>query len=364
MRVQNCQRTEAAAPCPTYILPLKRASAGELADLPEYLARVAVWAEVLVVDGSAEEVFAAHSREFPDGVVHLVPGHSCLNGKVAGVLTGLELARTELCVIADDDVRYTESAFRRMLALLRDADVVRPQNYFSPLPWHARWDTARTLLNRALGADYPGTLGVRRSLLLRAGGYCGDVLFENLELIRTVRAAGGREVRAPALFVARRPCTARHFRTQRVRQAYDDFAQPMRLAAELSLLPVLVAGTRRFRRFPRVAAAAAAGLAELGRRRSRGMDVFPASSALWAPARLLERSVAVWAALGYRLAGGVPYAGARLSNAGHSLGELRRMLADAQAGAVPAPVRSAHSAGYLSRLGSARVPGKRPASRP
>ena len=314
----------------TYILPLKRGSAGGLADLPEYLARVAEWAKVLVVDGSAPEVFAAHSAEFPVCVGHVAPAHACLNGKVAGVLTGLELARTEFCVIADDDVRYTEPVFRRMLALLLTADVVRPQNYFEPLPWHARWDTARTLLNRALGADYPGTLGVRRSVLLRAGGYCGDVLFENLELIRTVRAAGGTEARASDLFVARRPCSARHFLTQRVRQAYDGFAQPLRLASELALLPVLAAGTRRFRSLPVIAAAAAAGVAEIGRRRRRGTEVFPASSAVWAPIWLLERSVTVWAALWHRLTGGVPYAGTRISKAGHSLRELRRTVPGAR----------------------------------
>ncbi|MER2133268.1 MAG: glycosyltransferase family 2 protein [Arthrobacter sp.] len=287
---------------------------------------MAEWAEVLVVDGSEPEVFAAHSRELPAGVAHLAPVHSCLNGKVSGVLTGLELAGAELCVIADDDVRYTETAFRRVLALLADADVVRPQNYFSSLPWHARWDTARSLLNRALGADYPGTLGVRRSVLLRTGGYCGDVLFENLEMIRTVRAAGGREVRAPSVFVARQPCSARHFWSQRVRQAYDDFAQPLRLVGELALLPLLVFGTRRFRLLPAIAAAAGAGLAEAGRRRSRGREVFPASSAFWAPVWLLERSLAIWAALWLRLRGGVPYAGVRITKASHSVRQLRRVL--------------------------------------
>ena len=274
----------------------------------------------------------------------------------AGVLTGLERARTELCVIADDDVRYTETAFRRVLALLADADVVRPQNYFSPLPWHARWDTARSLLNRALGTDYPGTLGVRRSVLLRAGGYCGDVLFENLEMIRTVRAAGGRDVWASSVFVARRPCSARHFWSQRVRQAYDSFAQPVRLAGELALLPLLVFGTRRFHLLPAIAAAAGAGLAEAGRRRNRGTEVFPASSALWAPLWLLERSLAVWAALWLRLAGGVPYAGVRIRQAGHSQRELRRMLRDGLLAPAARPVPQAHSARIRFRRGSVRVP--------
>ncbi len=58
-----------------------------------------------------------------------------------------------------------------VLELLGGADLVRPQNYFAPAPWHARWDTGRILLDRAFASDYPGTLGVRRSTLLGAVGY-------------------------------------------------------------------------------------------------------------------------------------------------------------------------------------------------
>ena len=81
---------------------------------------------------------------------------------------------------------------------MRDVELVRPQNYFAPLRWHARWDTARTLLNRvAGGVDFPGTLAVRRSRSSQTDGYDGDVLFENLELIRTIEAAGGRVLALP-----------------------------------------------------------------------------------------------------------------------------------------------------------------------
>lgn len=68
----------------------------------------------------------------------------------------------------------------------------RRKTSFAPLPWHARWDSARSFLNRAFGDDYPGTLGVQRSALEKTGGYCGAVLFENLELIRTLQAHGLR----------------------------------------------------------------------------------------------------------------------------------------------------------------------------
>jgi hypothetical protein len=48
----------------------------------------------------------------------------------------------------------------------------------------------RTLLNRASGGDWPGTLGVRRSALQRTGGYDGSAMFENLELVRGEAHAG------------------------------------------------------------------------------------------------------------------------------------------------------------------------------
>jgi hypothetical protein len=99
---------------------------------------------------------------------------------------------------------------------LGEADLVRPQNYFAELPWHARWDTARSLLNRVFSGDlefpigdFPGTLAVRRRALLATGGYDGDALFENLELMRTVRAAGGRVVTPLDLYVAPRPPRSR-----------------------------------------------------------------------------------------------------------------------------------------------------------
>jgi hypothetical protein len=254
---------------------------------------------------------------------------------VAGVVTGVLNARHEHVVIADDDVRYDFAGLVAVTGLLAAADLVRPQNFFEPLPWHARWDTARSLLNRALGSDYPGTYAVRRSTFAAMGGYDGDVLFENLELSRTVLAAGGRELRANAVFVVRRPPSTHHFLRQRVRQAYDDLAQPARLVTEAGILPVLVllglgalgarSGTRRRSQWGLVAGLVApVVLAECGRRTGGARIRFPATSALWAPAWVAERGICIWVAIGYRAAGGVPYAGRRLPVAAHSVAELRR----------------------------------------
>jgi hypothetical protein len=72
-----------------------------------------------------------------------------LNGKVPNVTTGVRAAVHEAVVIADDDVRHTAVTLRAVLARLRGADLVVPTNVFDPMPWHARWDTARTLVNRS-----------------------------------------------------------------------------------------------------------------------------------------------------------------------------------------------------------------------
>jgi len=317
----------------SYVLPLRAGRPLVDGELTAYLRGIAGMAELLVVDGSEAAVFAAHAAAWGGFARHLRvdPGSETPNGKVGGVLTGIRHARHERVVVADDDVRYDEAALRAVAAALDDAHVVRPQNYFSPLPWHARWDTGRILLNRVLGGDWPGTLAVRRSALLATGGYDGSVLFENLELVRTVAAAGGREALRDDVFVARRPSTARHFLGQRVRQAYDELARPGRLAAQLAVVPAVTA-LAAGRRWSALAAGAAAvaALAEAGRRRGGGRRVFPASAALLAPLWLLERGVCSWLAVGARVVkGGVDYRGNVLARAATPLAALRRRHAGA-----------------------------------
>jgi hypothetical protein len=312
----------------SYILPIRRRQIEPDAELSAYLHWLAAQIDVVVVDGSPPEVFAAHAEQWPADLTHLPPDPTLdsANGKVRGVLTGLRAARHERLVLADDDVRYDQPALTRIVALLDRAAIVRPQNYFDRLPWHARWDTARSLLNRATGGDWPGTLAVRRSLLLATGGYDGNVLFENLELVRTIRAAGGVEAVPLDLFVRRRPASTPHFWSQRVRQAYDEFARPVRLTISLLALPLTLALLvgRRWRTLL-AGIAALIGLAELGRRRGDGRRVFPASTTLLAPAWVAERAVCIWLALGSRLLiGGVRYHGGVLRSAATPLRTLRQ----------------------------------------
>ncbi|MHA7141910.1 glycosyltransferase family 2 protein [Arthrobacter sp. Sr33] len=298
-----------------------------LRELTEYLTELAHWIDVLVIDGSPEPRFTEHARTFPPTIKHTKPLPLCRNGKAAGVMTGIALTDAPILVIADDDVRYDARTLHQAVAFLSDADMVRPQNIFTTSPWHAQWDTARTLINRAFGADFPGTLVIRREALLRTSGYDGNVLFENLELLRTIGAAGGIEVRANHLFVGRLPPTLKQFLHQRTRQAYDDFAQPGRLIAELSILPLALTIPRMAHRKAPVYGVLLAItwlIAEIGRRRQDGTQSFHRFAALWAPLWVAERSICIWVALILRLTGGIPYAGTRLRHAATSPSTLRK----------------------------------------
>lgn len=308
-----------------YLLPVRAAPGDDLEDLGRYVRTLAGSIPVLVVDGSPPDVFARNAALFaPARHVPPDPSVACRNGKVAGVLTGFALTDEELVLVADDDVRWEPAQLVRLRQLMLGADAVVPQNYYDPLPWFAVHDTARILINRALpSGDFPGTICVRLSERLRRLGYDGDVLFENLELVRTVRADGGRVVVARDLFVRRLPPTRSHFLGQRVRQAYDSFAQPSRAVIEAALLPAALVGLRR----PRVLAwlaAAATALAAAGRCRCGGPVYFPRRAVLLAPMWALERAVCFWLAAGRRLTGGMPYAGSRLRRAGTSVARLRR----------------------------------------
>jgi hypothetical protein len=307
----------------TYILPLRRDVAEAPAgDLARYLQGLSQTVRVLIVDGSSAHIRAVHRAVFGEAVTVIAPDERdrCLNGKAWGVLTGLRHAG-EMVVIADDDVRWDEKGLQRALAMLAEADLVLPQNHFDPLPWHAVWDTGRTLLNRAAWHDWPGTVALRRAALPGQPAYDGDVLFENCEMVRTVRASGGRVEVALDLFVARRPPTVRHFIEQRPRQAYDDLAQPLRWALLLGLAPVVAAGGLRVAMALGVASIA---LAEVGRRRAGGRRVFPWYTSVLSPLWVSERAAmswwVAWRALSRR---GVTYSGGRIRSAATPQRRLR-----------------------------------------
>lgn len=309
----------------TYILPVKAANADASAALAEYVNALPV-AHVIVADSSPDPVFEAFGRMLDSRIDHVRCGTpvSGENGKVRNVLIALARARFDRIVVADDDVRYDAQTVQTATDALTRADVVRPQNYFEPVPWHALLDTARSLINRALDGDWPGTLAFRKSALPH--GYNARVLFENYELVRTIRARGGREIVARALYVRRMPPSARHFWSQRVRQAYDEFARPLRLACALVILPATAASLAfGWWQVPVIMAFGACGLAAIGWAREGGARYFPPVAIAAAPFWLLERAICSWLAVYERLRyGGARYAGGVIRHAATPPGEFHR----------------------------------------
>lgn len=285
----------------SYVLPIVADVAIADAEFDAYLASIGAQADLVIVDGSSSTVFAHHHARWSQHGRHIPPEILTLNGKVGSVVTGVRHCRHERVVIADNDVRFGAEV-HNLIQRLDHADIVRPQNYFSPLPWHAAWDSGRSLLNRALGGDWPGTVALRRSALLAAGGYAGTVMFENYELCKTIEAVGGRHEVADDVFVRRLPPTVHHFLRQRVRQAYDEFARPTRLACFLAVVPAGATITRRcglvaLWRTVVASVLAISMTAELGRRHHGAATYFPLQCSLLAPFWVAERSVCVWAAL-------------------------------------------------------------------
>ncbi|CAA9525931.1 MAG: hypothetical protein AVDCRST_MAG85-3232 [uncultured Solirubrobacteraceae bacterium] len=316
----------------SYILPLRWTDDAELDDLTAYLGGLAPLVdEVIVVDGSPEPLFATHRDAWSRHVTHVAPDPRLdfVMGKVNGVDTGVRMARNEGVIIADDDVRYGRPELAQMVEALERSHLVRPHNVFAPRPWHARWDTGRILLNRAVNGDYPGTLGVRASCYRAIDGYDGDVMFENLELIRSVEAAGGVVTTAFDILVERRPPTTSHFLGQRVRQAYDDFTLPPRMALFLSVAPaVALAAVKRRPQLIVAGAAAAVAVAERGRRRAGAARAFERFAALAAPLWVSERAVTAWLAVGQRLfRGGTTYGETTIARSATPPRELRARLA-------------------------------------
>jgi Glycosyl transferase family 21 len=310
----------------TYLLPIRRASASseEAEDFARYFQSLRrAGCEVLVVDGSPSGVFAEHARVWRDVCRHVTVDkkYSYLNGKVNGVHTGVDLASCEYIVLADDDIRYTAEDIRRACALLDKHEMVRPQNYLSPLPWWGRMEAARMLINRGTlrTGDYPGTCAFRRSTCLRVGHYDGDVLFDNEEIVRHFVIQGADVSFARYFFIHKRPPTFQKWMEQRPRQAYEDFVMRAKTVLFMLLLPVIVAlgliiGAGTALLFTGVVSICAMLLALRGLWRDRAYKFFPAYVILYAPLWVLERALSVYWALYWRVArGGYPFGDRLLS---------------------------------------------------
>jgi hypothetical protein len=317
----------------SYILPIKWDGDQDTVELTLYLETISRHVDLIIVDGSSPINYEQHKAMWGNFSMHLPPDETLdfINGKVNGVITGLRLAKYNEVIIADDDVRYNLDQLVYMQSLLGDVQLVVPQNYFSPNPWHGQWDTSRSLLNRAINHDYPGTLAIQRDFINPLGGYDGDVMFENLELIRTVKAGYGQVLYKDDLYIRRLPPTDGHFWSQRVRQAFDDNAQPLRLGFFILLLPALIAAAFLSPLLPVILLALSILVAETGRHKFQGSRVFPLACSFYAPCWLLERGFCTWLALFHKLRnGGIQYNGRIIRIAANPIWKIRMKLQSKQ----------------------------------
>jgi hypothetical protein len=314
--------------CCTYLLPIRRVRARreEIEDLSQYFRILSqAGCEVVVVDGSSPEVMAEHNRAWRDRCRHVKvdPKYRYLNGKVNGVHTGVDLASCERIVLADDDIRYTPEDMEHTNELLDRHEMVRPQNYISPLPWWGRTEMARMLINRGIlrTGDYPGTCAFRRSTCLRVGHYDGDVLFDNEEIVRHFVVNGVDVCNALGLFILKRPPSFQKWMEQRPRQAYEDLQMHAKTFLFMSLPPIAImlgaiSGGRAVIGFLSFLSVCSVLVACRGFLRNRAYKFFPTSVIFYAPLWVLERAMSVYWAVFWRMVyGGYPF-GERLLTKG------------------------------------------------
>jgi hypothetical protein len=310
----------------TYLLPLRRTTfrADESAELRRYfLFLQSMNCEVLVIDGSPESIFDRH-----DAVWSCVCRHERVdrrfgyrNDKVNGVHTGVECASNDHIILADDDIRYTTESLEAVRHALDEFEVVRPQNFLHPLPWWAKLEAARMLINRATlrTADYPGTCAFRRLTMRSAGHYDGDVLFDNEEIIRHFARQGTHICYATDLFVQKRPPSFQKWLEQRPRQAYEDFALRAKTALFSAILPLIflaaiLRGIIGALLILVVMAGISILLAAAGRSRGVARQFFPRSICFHAPLWILERACSTyWAFFWWLRRGGYPFGDQLLS---------------------------------------------------
>jgi hypothetical protein len=329
----------------TYLFPIRRMafSESESAELRAYLSILAqADCEVIVIEGSAPEIFAQHDRVWSNVCRHerVDPRFSYLNDKVNGIHTGVALATCDKIILADDDIRYDNLDVQKTCVLLDKFEVVRPQNYLRWIdrsagdaknnapsapkltsskglldpPWLLT-EAARMLINRATlpNADYPGTCAFRRQAFVRAGEYDGDVLFDNEELIRHFARRGARICYANDFFIAKQPPTFRKWLEQRPRQAYEDFGLRFKTVLFASLLPIVIAIAFFDPKWLSILSATAASLLSIllafaGWLRGDARKYFPFHVCLFAPLWVCERALSTWWAFYWWITrGGYPF---------------------------------------------------------
>lgn len=302
----------------TYLLPNRRRtfSNAEAEKFARYFQVLTdAGSEVLVIDGSPRSILNAHAAIWSHPSRHLPVDarFTYRNDKVNAIHTGADLAGTEKIIIGDDDIRYDAEAIASVCRRLQEFEVVRSQNFIDPLLW---W--ARMLINRATlkSGDYSGTCGFRRSAMLRAGHYDGDVLFDNEEMIRNFARAGLTVDYPSNLFIRKDPPSFCKWLEQRPRQACEDFALLEKTFFFVVVIPsviflALVAGWKTLLFSALALSLRSIMLAAARQSMGKARTVFAFSNRWFAPLWIAERATSIYCAFCWYLLRGGYFGGGR-----------------------------------------------------
>jgi hypothetical protein len=261
--------------------------------------------EVVVVDASEPAAFDDHRRVLRWVARHLppAPAHLTADGTLHLLEASADFAQTNKVVVATPAAHYQPEDLHRVCDLLEDHEVVVPNEYLDPLPWWARIDAGRMLLQRAVvvSPDAVGTFGFRRDSLaaIRRHGRpsdAGDILH--------ALARQGMELHDAAdVFIRQTPPALGDWWTRRPQQSR---LSPAGAALFVTLIPLLamaglLGGAGLTAGFSGALAFSTFALAVRGRL-GLAARYFPMSVCLFAPVWLLERSLTAYRAVGLRLA--------------------------------------------------------------
>jgi hypothetical protein len=250
-------------------------------------------------------------------VDHFRPGREFrtgANGKLNNVRAAMPRCHGDYVLMLDDDYRPTTETIALLRSRLAPGRVVRAITRLSRPGLADLVERAGMFTGLALAPDYfCGNLAFDRALTT-AGFPRTDGLFDELSLMRELRALGGEghmvtEPWFPVAAVGRGK-----FLQQRVRYAYEMLKHPWRSMPYFAVVPTLAWLVVAW---PPAALALAAGLtigaALLGLLGQwRYPRLAPAFTWLLAPIYFWFIPFAMWFALGFYLTGGMPYGGRRV----------------------------------------------------
>ena len=292
----------------TYVIAIERSEndAADLRSLAQYLSTLGViGCDVIVVDGSAPELFDEHRRVIRWVARHMAarPAHRTAAG-IDPVAAAIDFAQTEKVVVADPAVRYTASDIDQLCDLLELHEVVVPQAYLDPLPWWGGIEAGRILVHRGIEPTGDGgTFGIRRTAVRSLRSL--DIPAEEAEEpLRRLGLRGAEVFAAQDVFVRREPPGLSTWLRDRVRSADAEFAMPVRTVLFFAMIPVafmvaLFGGLRMAGTYAGAIAFASMVLAVRGR--IGASPFFPLRACLYAPVWVLERSISVYWALWRKL---------------------------------------------------------------